>query len=93
VTRATSAHTTTALWWCRSRPRKAVYPVGLAVVPGDGLATVVAGDLGPYVVAMRSSTPSCSAVGDGPGQIDEPSMVELAPHGARALLARSKNSE
>jgi len=47
----------------------------------------------PYVVAMRSSTPSCSAVGDGPGQIDEPSMVELAPHGARALLARSKNSE
>jgi len=66
---------------------------GLAVVPGDGLATVVAGDLGPYVVAMRSSTPSCSAVGDGPGQIDEPSMVELAPHGARALLARSKNSE
>jgi hypothetical protein len=27
VTRATSEHTTTALWWCRSRPRKAVYPV------------------------------------------------------------------
>ena len=47
----------------------------------------------PYVVAMRSSTPSCSAVGDGPGQIDEPPMVESAPHGARALFSRSKNSE
>jgi len=27
---------------------------GLAVLPGDRLVTVLAGDLGPYVVAMRS---------------------------------------
>jgi hypothetical protein len=45
VTQATSEHTTTALWCCRSSPRKAAYPVVWPLCPGDDLATVVAGDL------------------------------------------------